>query len=215
MTKRALQSLASPSRSPVRPCRFRRSHKSATRTVAIDFQTCESGCRLQSELSGFSTFVRENLQIESGFVARVDVTMKIGSLEETITVSCASPVVDITTTRGGQTLPTTIVNRVLPTTGTMVDVIRLTPGLSDSSVRASNPGQMGLQGIDQIVTYGQRAAVRTTSTASFQSRQATPNRCWRPTARPTLLINALSSAGLLKEGLRIQRLCVPYPALGV
>src|SRR5438046_9847914 len=43
--------------------------------------------RLKAELTGFSTFVREDLRLTVGFNARVDLTMKIGALEEAITVS--------------------------------------------------------------------------------------------------------------------------------
>ena len=49
-------------------------------------------------LSGFQTVRREGLRLTTGFVARVDAELKLGSLEETITVSGASPVVDATST---------------------------------------------------------------------------------------------------------------------
>src|SRR6187551_213624 len=59
---------------------------------------------LRYELAGFQTYVRSELQVSVAFAARVDVTMKIGALEESITVSGVSPIVDLTTTSGGQTL---------------------------------------------------------------------------------------------------------------
>src|SRR4051812_13913847 len=43
--------------------------------------------KVSFELSGFKTFVRDELRLPVGFVARVDATMAIGGLEETITVS--------------------------------------------------------------------------------------------------------------------------------
>src|SRR5437762_3313567 len=45
-------------------------------------------------LAGFQTIKREDIRLTVGFVAKVDASMKVGSLEETITVSGASPVVD-------------------------------------------------------------------------------------------------------------------------
>ena len=45
--------------------------------------------RLQAEIQGFQTSVRENLQLTAGFVARVDVLLKVGSVSETIVVSAA------------------------------------------------------------------------------------------------------------------------------
>src|ERR1700757_4627107 len=45
-------------------------------------------------LSGFGTVRREGIELTSNFTAPINVEMKIGSLEETITVSGQSPVVD-------------------------------------------------------------------------------------------------------------------------
>ena len=49
-------------------------------------------------LSGFQTIKREDLRLSVGFVAQVNVTLKVGALAESITVSGASPVVDVTST---------------------------------------------------------------------------------------------------------------------
>src|SRR5881409_1953360 len=45
-------------------------------------------------LPGFSTFKREGLELATSFTATVNAEMKVGSLEETITVSGQAPVVD-------------------------------------------------------------------------------------------------------------------------
>jgi len=50
-------------------------------------------------LTGFSTVKREGIVLQSGFTATVNVSMQVGSLEETITVSGAAPVVDTTSMR--------------------------------------------------------------------------------------------------------------------
>jgi hypothetical protein len=46
-------------------------------------------------LQGFQSVKRENVRLTVGFTARIDIPMKLGSLSETITVSGASPVVDV------------------------------------------------------------------------------------------------------------------------
>jgi hypothetical protein len=46
-------------------------------------------------LTGFQTVRREGIRLTAGFVARVDVSLKIGALAETITVSGATPIVDV------------------------------------------------------------------------------------------------------------------------
>src|SRR6185503_9709558 len=45
-------------------------------------------------LPGFSTYKREGLELTTGFTAAVNGEMKVGSLEETVTVTGATPVVD-------------------------------------------------------------------------------------------------------------------------
>jgi len=54
--------------------------------------------RLKAELTGFSTSVREDLRLTVGFNARVDLTLKLGAMEESVTVSGLTPVVDVTST---------------------------------------------------------------------------------------------------------------------
>ena len=45
-------------------------------------------------LTGFSTVVREGIQLTTGFAANVNADLRVGAVQETITVSGASPVVD-------------------------------------------------------------------------------------------------------------------------
>ncbi len=56
------------------------------------------------ELAGFNGFKREGLQIAAEFTATVNADMRLGGIEETITVTGASPVVDITTAARAQVL---------------------------------------------------------------------------------------------------------------
>src|SRR5262245_20076742 len=49
-------------------------------------------------LTGFSTIKRENIELTSGFTAKVDADMRVGALEETLTVTGQSPVVDVQNT---------------------------------------------------------------------------------------------------------------------
>ena len=50
---------------------------------------------LRFELSGFRPLVRDELRLNVRFVARIDVQLKIGGIEETVTVSGQSPLVDV------------------------------------------------------------------------------------------------------------------------
>ena len=46
-------------------------------------------------LPGFGTLVREGIELSTGFTANIDVQLTVGDIAETITVSGATPVVDI------------------------------------------------------------------------------------------------------------------------
>jgi len=59
-------------------------------------------------LSGFNTFVQENVDLPSNFTATVNGDLKVGALEESITVSGQTPVVDVQNAQR-----TTIISRAL------------------------------------------------------------------------------------------------------
>src|SRR5262245_60337265 len=54
-------------------------------------------------LPGFSTVRREGISLTSGFTATVNVTMTVGGLEETLTVTGETPLVDTHNTKGNMT----------------------------------------------------------------------------------------------------------------
>ena len=78
-------------------------------------------------LPGFSTFKREGIELSAGFTASINADLKVGSLEETITVSGQSPIVD-TQNVTQQKVITMLVIQSLPNTGT--NFASLTPGAS-------------------------------------------------------------------------------------
>jgi hypothetical protein len=55
--------------------------------------------KLQFELAGFSTLVREDIRVTLGFNAAVNVKLGVATLQETVTVSGESPTIDTTATR--------------------------------------------------------------------------------------------------------------------
>ena len=60
--------------------------------------------KLQFELSGFRTLTRENISVVVGQTISVDAQLPLATLTETVTVTGASPVVDVTTTKVGTDL---------------------------------------------------------------------------------------------------------------
>ena len=80
-------------------------------------------------LPGFSTFVREGIELPSGFTANVDGQMSVGAIEETVTVSGASPLIDVQNVVQQQTLSRDQLD-VLPTGKTYWGYAALTVGMS-------------------------------------------------------------------------------------
>ena len=50
---------------------------------------------VEYSLEGFTAVKREGVQLTIGFTARLDEVLKVGAMEESVTVSGASPVVDV------------------------------------------------------------------------------------------------------------------------
>ena len=79
-------------------------------------------------LAGFGTFRRDGIALSSGFTATVDAVMRVGALEESITVSGSSPVVDTQNVRK-QLVATDELLRQLPTSSKQIyTLVTLTPG---------------------------------------------------------------------------------------
>jgi hypothetical protein len=80
-------------------------------------------------LPGFTQFRREGIVLTTNFTATVNATMGVGSLEETITVSGASPLVDTRNVTQQQTITQEVLN-VVPTSKTMLAMAALIPAAS-------------------------------------------------------------------------------------
>ncbi len=84
-------------------------------------------------LPGFQSIVREDVRLTAGFVARMDAVMKVGSIEETLTVSGQGPVVDLTTT-ATMTSFTKETLESTPTSRAWADVLAMAPGLRPQNI---------------------------------------------------------------------------------
>ena len=80
-------------------------------------------------LTGFSTIRRENIEITAAFTANVNAEMRVGGLEETITVSGAGPTVDVQNTVQKRAITTEVIN-ALPSGRTFQSLGQLIPGVT-------------------------------------------------------------------------------------
>jgi len=83
-------------------------------------------------LQGFSTVKREALELPSNFTATVNADLKVGALEESVTVSGSSPVVDVQTNQKTQVLSRDVLDAV-PTGKTIQGLGQLVVGVTLSS----------------------------------------------------------------------------------
>jgi hypothetical protein len=80
------------------------------------------------ELTGFQTVLREGIQLSAGFEARIDVVMKLSTVQETITVSGQSPVIDVATTTVSSNLSREVLDAI-PTSRSLGEAIAMAPGV--------------------------------------------------------------------------------------
>ncbi|MEO5742270.1 MAG: carboxypeptidase-like regulatory domain-containing protein, partial [Vicinamibacterales bacterium] len=88
---------------------------------------------LKFELTGFSTLIREDLRLTVGFTARVDESMKVGSMEESVTVSGQSPVVDMASTSASVAFTKEILDSV-PRGRDLQNVLAMAPGVTQETL---------------------------------------------------------------------------------
>ncbi len=116
--------------------------------------------RVSYELPGFATLVREGVVLTTGFTARIDISMQVATLAETITVSGASPVVDVTTTRGGATVSKELL-AAIPSNGNFRDTMLMVGGMQANN--APMTGQVtaaaiGFNGVSYGAGLGEQVA---------------------------------------------------------
>ena len=92
-------------------------------------------------LVGFSTVKREGIELTGGFTASVNADLRVGGLEETITVSGQSPLIDTQSTQQRKSLTSAMID-ALPTGRSFQSLSVLVPGviipLANQDVGGSN-----------------------------------------------------------------------------
>jgi hypothetical protein len=83
-------------------------------------------------LPGFNTVVRDGINLAGAFVASVDAELRVGALEETITVTGEAPIVDVQSTTRQRVMDAEVIG-TLPTGRNMFNLGVLVPGISIST----------------------------------------------------------------------------------
>src|SRR4029078_1425910 len=101
-------------------------------TGAYKFVDLPAGTyRVRAELQGFSAAIHDDLRLTVGFTARVDLTLKVGALEESITVSGQSPVVDVTNTTASVAFTKEVLDAI-PRGRDLQNIFAMAPGVTQA-----------------------------------------------------------------------------------
>jgi hypothetical protein len=106
--------------------------------------------RISYELEGFQPLVREGVRLNLGFVAKLDATLKLGTMKEAITVSGQSPVIDTKSTASAVNFTKETLQN-LPTTKSTWQILSMTPGIR---VAENDIGGSRLGNQIEYKTYG-------------------------------------------------------------
>src|SRR5436190_4814441 len=88
---------------------------------------------LSYELPGFNTLKREGIILTMGFTANVNVELSVASLNETVTVTGASPVIDTSSTRVQQNFKLEALQEI-PNARDLWALLAVTPGVAMSRI---------------------------------------------------------------------------------
>ncbi|MEX2663122.1 MAG: TonB-dependent receptor, partial [Vicinamibacterales bacterium] len=166
---------------------------------------------IAAELQGFKRYNRRDVRLEIGRTATVDVQLEVGSLEETVTVTADSPLVDVTSKEIGGSVTARELVELPSVNRNFVGFVGLLPGIvpsistesfgSDSiSVNGQDPRNNnylldGANNNDDVI--GQRAGTQArTPIESVQEFQVITNQFDAEFGRTTgAIINAVTKQG--------------------
>jgi carboxypeptidase family protein len=103
-------------------------------------------------LPGFSTFRRDGLELRTNFTAQVDAELKVSQLEETITVTGATPLVDVTAATQQRTVTREVLDTV-PTAKSVLGIAALIPAVVEPPNSQDVGGSKGERSV-RITVHG-------------------------------------------------------------
>ena len=110
-------------------------------------------------LQGFNTVRRDGVEVTGTAVSRIDVDLQVGALEETLTITAESPIVDVQSVRRQTTVAGQVIAD-LPTSRSYGALFQLIPAVSGGSRDVQvTPGARGLRRTRRP-RYGRTAAGR-------------------------------------------------------
>ena len=82
---------------------------------------------VSAELQGFKSFIRENVIVRVGMVITIDINLEMSAILEEVTVTAASPVVDVQTTKIAVVMDKELLKNI-PMARDLYDIVNTAPG---------------------------------------------------------------------------------------
>ena len=98
---------------------------------------------ITAELPGFRQLITENIVLEVGLTAQINLTLQLGELEESITVTEESPVVDLTSAQVGGNVASVELRNLPSSSRNFTSFIALLPGVQLTP--SSSPSSSGVR----------------------------------------------------------------------
>ena len=103
-------------------------------------------------LQGFQRVTRPDVNVDAGFIATLDAKLLVGQVEESVTVTGESPVIDVRTTTVTSNIKKDVLE-TLPTSRSYEDMGKLAPGVRVSGIPDVGGNHTGA-GRGSLVNYG-------------------------------------------------------------
>lgn len=166
---------------------------------------------IRFELQGFATAVVENLRMTVGLGLTLDRQLGVATVEESITVSGESPIVDTRSTQSGATVTREILE-MIPSSRDLWNTVQQVPGLvvprenvggfestqlSSMSVHGSGASavQHNINGIDMTLMHQDNLGAGYMSTDAFEEIQVSTSGISAEHSRGGLIINQVVKSG--------------------
>ncbi len=127
------------------------------------------------ESPGFKTAVRTGLLLEVNQRARVDLTLEIGEVVESVEVTGEAPLLNTDTTLVGQTIDTSTLTEVPLASRNFIELTLLAPGVTVTSLSGLRSGQRSGYGAPRPYVNGNRAQANNFMLDGIDNNQVSDN----------------------------------------
>jgi outer membrane receptor protein involved in Fe transport len=105
---------------------------------------------VKAELPGFATVIQEGIRLHTTIRLTVDMTLRVSTIEEEVTVIAVSPTVDIKTSETASVTLSDELLRAMPTSQFVTGIVNLAPGVTDNVAYGGSSSSVSYQvdGVD-------------------------------------------------------------------